>query len=50
MACPIPRGGDDLPTIDERTVPLHCVLTKVGDTIVYEYDFGDSWRHDVVLE
>ncbi len=26
------------------------MLTNVGDTIVYEYDFGDSWRHDLVLE
>ncbi len=29
---------------------LSRVLTNVGDTIVYEYDFGDSWRHDLVLE
>ncbi len=36
--------------LDERTVPLSRVLTKVGDTIVYEYDFGDGWRHDVLLE
>ena len=45
-----PEWGDDLPMIDERTVPLSRVLTTVGDTIVYEYDFGDSWRHDLLLE
>ena len=45
-----PEWGDDLPMLDERTVPLSRVLTKVGDTIVYEYDFGDGWRHDVLLE
>jgi hypothetical protein len=36
--------------IDERTVPLSRVLTQVGDTVVYEYDFGDSWRHTLLLE
>ena len=35
---PDPEWGDDLPMIDERTVPLSRVLTKVGDTIVYEYE------------
>jgi hypothetical protein len=47
---PDPEWGDELPMIDERTVPLSHVLTQVGDTVVYEYDFGDSWRHDVLLE
>ncbi len=47
---PDPAWGDELPTMDERTVPLHRVLTTVGDTLVYEYDFGDSWRHEVLLE
>lgn len=31
-------------------MPLSRVLTQVGDTIVYEYDFGDSWRYDLLLE
>jgi hypothetical protein len=28
------------------------VLPAIGDAeaFVYEYDFGDSWRHDVVVE
>ncbi len=47
---PDPEWGDDLPMLDERTVPLHRVLAKVGDTIMYEYDFGDGWRHAVLLE
>jgi hypothetical protein len=41
---------DDLPTINERAVPLSRVLPAVGDVIVYEYDFGDSWRHALRLE
>jgi hypothetical protein len=23
---------------------------EVGQQMVYEYDFGDNWEHDVVLE
>ena len=47
---PDPKWGDELPMIDERTVPLSRVLKNVGDMVVYEYDFGDGWRHDMVLE
>jgi hypothetical protein len=34
----------------ERQTRLYEVLTRLKDRIVYEYDFGDSWEHDVVLE
>jgi hypothetical protein len=37
-------------TESERYVPLHSVIQKLGDTIVYEYDFGDGWKHDLLLE
>ncbi|GAB3903413.1 hypothetical protein GCM10029964_095310 [Kibdelosporangium lantanae] len=26
------------------------MLTNVGDTLRYVYDFGDDWQHDIVLE
>ncbi len=26
------------------------LLTAVKEKIVYEYDFGDSWEHDIILE
>ena len=32
------------------TRPLSKHVKKPGDRLVYEYDFGDSWRHSVVLE
>ena len=35
---------------DERRVPLCKVLRRPKDRMVYEYDFGDGWEHDVVLE
>ena len=39
-----------LPIIYKRTVPLSRVHKNEGDTIVYADDFGDSWRHEVLLE
>jgi hypothetical protein len=39
-----------LPTISERRTRLHDLLERPRERLVYEYDFGDSWEHDVVLE
>jgi hypothetical protein len=36
--------------LDERRVRLHDVFSRVGTTIVYVYDFGDNWSHDLLLE
>jgi Plasmid pRiA4b ORF-3-like protein len=30
--------------------PLGRLLRKPGDSILYTYDFGDNWEHDVILE
>ncbi len=35
---------------DERKVRLDQVLSKLKQKMVYEYDFGDGWEHDIVLE
>ena len=40
----------DVEIIDERQVPVGKVLLAEGDSMVYVYDFGDDWRHEVVLE
>jgi len=35
---------------DETQVRLTSLLKREGDKLLYEYDFGDGWEHDVVLE
>jgi DNA-binding XRE family transcriptional regulator len=35
---------------DERRARLDAVLERKADWMTYEYDFGDSWTHRVVLE
>lgn len=37
-------------TKDERKVTIGEVLSKPKATLAYEYDFGDSWEHEIVLE
>jgi len=36
--------------INERKVRLQDVLLEPKDRMVYEYDFGDGWEHELVLE
>lgn len=35
---------------DEGRVRLSDVAREEGEALVYEYDLGDSWRHQVVVE
>ena len=39
--------GDE---VDEAGVSLRSVFDAVGSTMRFEYDFGDGWEHDVLLE
>lgn len=44
-------GGElDEPQTDYHTVRIGHLLKKVGDELVYLYDFGDYWEHRIVLE
>jgi hypothetical protein len=36
--------------MDEQLTPVNRVLTRLRDSILYEYDFGDSWVHKLELE
>ena len=46
----VPDPDFDLDVRSERTVPLSRVLQAPKDKIIYEYDFGDSWEHELLLE
>lgn len=35
---------------DENKVFLSRVIKKPKDKMIYEYDFGDGWEHEVVVE
>ncbi|MDI3520892.1 plasmid pRiA4b ORF-3 family protein [Anaerophaga thermohalophila] len=35
---------------DYTIVRVNDLLRKPGDEMVYEYDFGDDWRHRIILE
>ena len=35
---------------DEREVPLRRLLIGEGWSLTYTYDFGDNWRHKILLE
>ncbi len=41
---------DNYGTLDERRVKLNTLLIAPKDTLTYTYDFGDSWKHTVLLE
>ena len=46
----IPSEDDWQPVIDERKIHIAEIAPVEGSKFVYEYDFGDSWGHDVIVE
>src|SRR5262249_5022445 len=51
IGAPAPYEGDDL--MDEENedeIVISQVLSATKTKIAYEYDFGDSWEHEVVFE
>lgn len=41
---------DEMDNVDYSKIKISDLLKKVKDRIIYEYDFGDSWGHDIILE
>ncbi len=41
---------DEMGNIDYSGMKISDLLKKEKDKIIYEYDFGDSWKHDITLE
>lgn len=48
--CYAPPGDWDPIGEDSRGVALVDLAAKKGARLVYEYDFGDGWTHDIVVE
>jgi hypothetical protein len=49
----VPDPDDDMnerKVIDERRERLCDAMPRVGTQFLYLYDFGDNWRHDLLLE
>jgi len=42
------EGG--IEALDEDSVTLREVIHKKGQVFAYEYDFGDSWQHQIKVE
>ena len=40
----------DSNVLNESLVLLEEVVSQVGAKLVYEYDFGDRWEHEIVVE
>lgn len=40
----------EMNNVDYSKIKLSDLLSKEKDKIIYEYDFGDGWEHDIVLE
>jgi Plasmid pRiA4b ORF-3-like protein len=40
----------DVEVVNEKRTRLHQIVRGVRAKFVYEYDFGDSWEHDIVVE
>lgn len=36
--------------MDENKSTLSSLLVQENDSIIYEYDFGDNWEHNITLE
>jgi hypothetical protein len=41
---------DEMNNVDYKKIKISDLLKKEKEEIVYEYDFGDGWKHDVLLE
>jgi Plasmid pRiA4b ORF-3-like protein len=41
---------EKLDVLDDGSVTLAEVLKSEGDSMAYQYDFGDDWLHEIVLE
>lgn len=51
IGAPVPyEGGDPMDEENEDEIVISKVLSATKTKMTYEYDFGDSWEHEVALE
>ena len=41
---------EDFDTVDEKTVTLDKIVRREKFKFIYEYDFGDGWEHELLIE
>lgn len=41
---------EEMNNVDYKKMKVSDLLEKEKEKIVYAYDFGDSWEHDIILE
>ena len=46
----VPSSEDWRPVLDERRYRLNQIAPSENSKFVYEYDFGDSWDHVILVE
>ena len=46
----IPSSEDSRPIKDERRYRLNQITSSDNSKFIYEYDFGDSWEHEILVE
>ena len=47
---PSEDGFDEETTLDYRKIRLNKLVQLEKEKLEYEYDFGDGWLHEIVLE
>lgn len=47
---PEDMAWDEIGDLDYLNIKLSDLLEKEDQRILYEYDFGDGWTHDLILE
>lgn len=43
-------GSEESKLINALTLPIDRMVKSKGKIFYYEYDFGDSWRHEILVE
>ncbi len=46
----VPSPDDWQPIVDERRYRLSAVVPQAKTKFLYEYDFGDGWDHEILVE